>query len=274
LSGSTATLTTSTLALGTHHISATYGGNADNAASSPSAPITVIVHTSTTVSSSADPSTYGNGVTFSAHITPSTAAGSVQFAVDGVNLGTSVTVSDGSATSSSLSTMAAGHHAVTATFTSNANFIGSSAVLSPDQTVDPATLTVTPDKQSVTYGDSDPSYTFSITGYRNGDTASVVTSQPSCGVAGSHGVVGSYTIGCSGGAAGSNYSFDDTATATLTVGRATLTVTPDNQSKVYGAPDPALSFSVTGYRNGDTPSVVTAEPSCSVSAPHTSVGSD
>ena len=40
-----------------------------------------------------------------------------------------------------------------------------------------------------------------------------------------HTDVGTYTLACTWGSAGTNYTFDETDTATLTVGPATLTVT-------------------------------------------------
>ena len=41
-------------------------------------------------------------------------------------------------------------------------------------------------------------------------------------------------------------------TRQITVSKATLTVTANAQTKVYGAPDPALTFTATGFINGDT----------------------
>ena len=44
---------------------------------------------------------------------------------------------------------------------------------------------------------------------------------------------------------------------TQTVNQATLTVTANNQSKVYGAVDPALTFTISGtFYNGDTAAVI------------------
>ena len=54
--------------------------------------------------------------------------------------------------------------------------------------------------------------------------------------------------------------------ATLTVNRPTLTVTADNQSRQYGATDPAFTFKIAGFVNGETSAVLTAQPSCSSTA--------
>lgn len=40
--------------------------------------------------------------------------------------------------------------------------------------------------------------------------------------------------------------------ATLTIGKAHLTVTADNKTKVYGAPNSTLTYSITGFVNGQT----------------------
>ena len=59
------------------------------------------------------------------------------------------------------------------------------------------------------------------------------------------------------------YSGDDTfATNTadnldVTIAKATATVTADDESKIYGADDPTLTYTVTGLLNGDAPSVIT-----------------
>ncbi len=42
---------------------------------------------------------------------------------------------------------------------------------------------------------------------------------------------------------------------TLTVGKATLTVTVDDAEKFYGDDDPAFSYTVTGFANGDTEAI-------------------
>ncbi|WP_245235135.1 MBG domain-containing protein, partial [Pedobacter borealis] len=83
----------------------------------------------------------------------------------------------------------------------------------------------------------------------NGDTNTSLTAQPTVGttaVTGSS--VGTYPITASG-AASSNYSISYTA-GTLTVTQAALTITADNQSKVYGAANPTLTVTYAGFVNG------------------------
>lgn len=131
--GVQATLTISTLAAGAHTLSARYAGDANYAASgSADVPLTVvaasaIAPTTTTLSSSANPSTYGMPITFTATVASSdstapTPEGAVQFAVDGVNIGDPVEVVDGTATSPVLYSPLSGDHLVTAAFQPGAAF--------------------------------------------------------------------------------------------------------------------------------------------------------
>lgn len=133
-------------------------------------------------------------------------------------------------------------------------------------------LTVTPDDQSVTYGDSAPDssfYTAAISGFVAGEDESNADgyTAPTCGSTYADGdSVGTTSISCTGGAA-TNYTLDVTATGTLTIDPATLTVTPDAPSAITygdGTPTP-LSFVVTGFVNGesDTDAGYTA-PTCTV----------
>ena len=53
---------------------------------------------------------------------------------------------------------------------------------------------------------------------------------------------------------------------TLTVTPAALTITADNQTKVYGAALPTLTASYTGFVNGDTSASLTTQPTLSTTA--------
>ena len=70
--------------------------------------------------------------------------------------------------------------------------------------------------------------------------------------------VGSYTITASG-AVDTDYTISYIA-GTLTVTPAPLTITADNQSKVYGATLPTLTVSYAGFVNGDTAASLTTPP--------------
>lgn len=138
-SGSSATLEVADLAPGSFQLTARYAGDADYTASE-SAPVshtviegTAVVETTTELTSSANPSTYGDLITFSAEVSAtddSTPAGSVQFSVDGQNLGGPVAVGpNGVAESPTLASPDPGDHTVIAAFVAEPGFSGSGAIL-------------------------------------------------------------------------------------------------------------------------------------------------
>src|SRR5512134_580664 len=144
-------------------------------------------------------------------------------------------------------------------------------------TVNKATLVVTPDPQTVTYGAADPTFTFSYGGFVLGDDSGDLTTPAVCSVPGAspHSAAGSpYTISCVAGTA-DNYDFDVTATALFTVNKATLVVTPDPQTVTYGAADPTFTFSYGGFVLGDDSGDLTTPAVCSVpgASPHSAAGS-
>ncbi len=116
-------------------------------------------------------------------------------------------------------------------------------------TINQATLTVTADAVSKTYGEADPTLTYTVSGLVNGDTEADVLSGALTRAEGNN--VGTYAISQGTLAASSNYKLDFTG-ANLTINKATLTVTADAVSKTYGEADPTLTYTVTGLVNGDT----------------------
>jgi hypothetical protein len=75
------------------------------------------------------------------------------------------------------------------------------------------------------------------------------------------------------GADAGNYNLlttSDTTTANIT--QAPLTVTANNQSKTVSQPDPAFTFTYSGFVNGETSAVINTQPTCTVSVPHTAAG--
>jgi hypothetical protein len=126
------------------------------------------------------------------------------------------------------------------------------------------TLTVTVDSQSRAYGLTNPPLTGSLTGVQDGDniTATYTTT------AGTNSPVGTYAI---------VPVFNDpsnrlgnyiviTNGEMLTVTQATLTVSADNENRIYGAANPVLTASYNGFLNGDTASVLNGSPALSTSA--------
>jgi Bacterial Ig-like domain (group 3) len=122
--GSTATLTTAGLDPGTRTIEARYDGDASFEIGSGSAPHVVNTAAATpvlSIASSRNPSSTGQSVTLTASVSMSSGAvsGSVAFYDGATLLGTS-TIASGRATRT-ISTLAAGSHAITARFLGSAS---------------------------------------------------------------------------------------------------------------------------------------------------------
>jgi hypothetical protein len=137
--GSQAALAVSTLAPGSHSISAWYAGDTDylesqsDAISQTVIEGAAVVATSTSVSSSLNPSTYGELISFTATVSAaddSTPTGSVQFSVDGADFGDPVDLdADGTAVSATLASPDPGDHTVIAAYLPTAGFSGSGDIL-------------------------------------------------------------------------------------------------------------------------------------------------
>lgn len=152
-SPATANFSTSGLAVGSHNITAIYGGNT-TFATSTSATLPQIVNQASTVTSTPSPSSiptpnpsvYGNAVTFTSTVTAvspgaGTPTGTVTF-MDGVTAIGSGVVAGGIAsyTTTPATQLAAGGHSITALYSGDTNFTGgASSALS--QTVNPAGTT-------------------------------------------------------------------------------------------------------------------------------------
>ena len=133
LSGGTATFSTSSLAVGSHSITASYGGDTNDAGSSSGAVSQTINPdaTTTSVSSSVNPSVFGQSVTFTATVIVTgpgsgTPAGTVNFQDGATTLG-SGTLDSGGHAKFSTSALAAGSHSITAVFAGSVNFAGSTS---------------------------------------------------------------------------------------------------------------------------------------------------
>ena len=114
-------------------------------------------------------------------------------------------------------------------------------------TVTPRTITVAADAQSKSYGDANPSLTYTATGLVNNDTLSGGLSTS----AGQFSGVGTYAINQGSLSASNNYILNYTG-ADLSVTPKVITVTADGQSKVYGDLNPSLTYTATGLVNNDT----------------------
>ncbi|HEU5001873.1 MAG TPA: Ig-like domain repeat protein [Actinomycetota bacterium] len=160
LSGGVATLSgVTSLSIGTHPVVATYLGDTDFVTSTSSTLSEVVngFATTTTVTSSASPSVFGQPVSFTATVDAGangTPTGTVQFGIDGANLGAPVTLAGGSASSPSVASLAVGTHTVTATYSGGSSFGGSSGTLAGGQLVNQAgsTTGITSDPNPSVFG--------------------------------------------------------------------------------------------------------------------------
>jgi Bacterial Ig-like domain (group 3) len=143
-----ATFTTANLAIGDHVITSVYSGDSTFAAST-SAPLDLTVaqaSTTTTLSSSANPSSTGQNVTFTALVAPvapggGTPTGSVTFSIGTTQVAV-VPLSGGSATYST-SDLTLGSYTIGAVYTGDTNFLGSvAASLTQNVTTDGSVTTI------------------------------------------------------------------------------------------------------------------------------------
>ena len=340
-----ATFSTSTLAAGSYSVTAAYLGD-DTFAKSTSNPQAL------TVGLAPQSITFGALPNVAYGVAPITLAAS---ASSGLPVSYGVT---GPATlnGSALTITGVGTVSVTASQAGNGSFAPAANVVE-SFTVAPAVLTVTATNASITYGQPIPSFSYTATGFVNGDTSSVLSGTPlETTTATSSSPAGSYpititqgslaaanyslafvagTLTISGGAtqtitfgalpnvtygvapitltatasSGLPVSYAVTGPATLngsvltvtgvgtvnvtasqagngsygaatpvtrsfTVAPAVLTVTATNASIAYGQPIPSLTYTATGFVNGDTASVLSGTPVESTTATSSSpVGS-
>jgi hypothetical protein len=237
--------------------------------------------TTTTVQSSANPSVYGQPVTFTANVSTtgsSTPTGTVTFLDGTTTLGTG-NLSGGVAmfVTSSLSV---GSHSISASYGGSSSF-AASASGALIQLVNPAPLVITAGGGTMSYGGTVPAITPSYSGFVPGESAANLNPQPLCTTtATSTSNLGSYPTSCSG-AADPNYSISY-KNGTLTVTPAVLTVTATSQTDVYGSVDgdncgkvnQHLTYTITGFVDGQTRSqVLTGSPDETTTAePKSNVG--
>ena len=114
-----------------------------------------------------------------------------------------------------------------------------------------APLTVMADDKSKVYGAANPPLTARFGGFVNGEDASVLGGSLSLSTtAAASSPVGVYPI-TARGLTSSNYAITFVA-GKLTTTKAVLTVTADDKSRIYNMPNPPLTFTPSGFVNGDT----------------------
>ena len=109
---------------------------------------------------------------------------------------------------------------------------------------------VTANNAARLYGDPNPTFSGTIAGIKNGDniTAIYTTTATPASPVGTYPIIPTLTDNGTG--ALSNYIVTAN-NGSLTVSPAPLTVTADNATRAYGAPNPAFTGTIVGIKNGD-----------------------
>jgi hypothetical protein len=175
-------------------------------------PLVAVVKTlaPTTITLTANPATplYGTTYTVTATVAGgSTPTGTVNFTVNGVPV-QSLALPANDTASITLTASTAGTQVVGASYSGDTNNSSSSATKSI--AVQPVTLTVTAANASMTAGSTPPSFTYTFSGFVNGDTSTVVTGTPAeTSTVTPDTPAGTYPITITQGSlAASNYSFN------------------------------------------------------------------
>ncbi len=119
------------------------------------------------------------------------------------------------------------------------------------------------------YGDPNPAFGFNYTGFIGSDDVTDLNSEPvlSC-AADSLSHAGTYPIYLSGGSA-DNYELI-LSDGLLTILKAQLIASADDQQRAYGEPNPVFTIQYSGFRNGDDSSII-IEPFATCSANDSSI---
>src|SRR5580704_11883182 len=243
LSNGTASYSPSALPSGSNAIVASYSG--DNSYSSSQGNTTAVVQspTLTSLSSSSNPATQGQSVTFTATVTGSggTPIGSVTFTDGSTVLASNVTVTSGVATFST-SSLATGSHSIVASFTGSTGWQNSASGTLTEQINQTSFATSTTVASSLNPSNSGQSVTFTATVTSTGGTpsGSVTFAQ------GSTILASNIAVNSSGQATFS--------TSTLAVGTDTITASFTG-SNGFGTSSGSVSQVVQSVSNGSFPGI-------------------
>jgi gliding motility-associated-like protein len=164
---------------------------------------------------------------------------------------------------SAIATSGAGVYDITLTGGSDNNY--QLTLQSASLTINKAALQISADSKTITYGQSLPTLTFSYSGFAHGDDLADLDVQPSVGtIAIATSGAGVYPITV-GGSSDNNYSISFVQ-STLTINKATLQVSADAKSRIYGTANPLLTYQYTGFVHGDTEAVLDILPTISTTA--------
>lgn len=267
---------TATLTAGPHSVYARYSGDAYFLAESSNPLAYTVTQDGTTVTLATSSGTVnvGQPVTYTATVNPVAAdnaappSGTVAF-FDGTNqIGTGTLSTTAPYTANfTTSSLAAGPHSITATFTdTDGNFTASSSAIQTE-TVNLTVPTIkwTPAATTISYGtqlDRTELNATAVDGNGNPIAGTFSYNFPLKAVlgVGTANVTATFTP-----ADPATYSSNST-TISFSVNPAQLTVTADSIGRNYGASNPTFTYQIAGFTNEETPAVVSGQAACSTIA--------
>jgi hypothetical protein len=238
-----------------------------------------LIPTQMTLTGNPNPGTLGATVTFTVDVKPTsgsgTPSGTITTTVDGA-AGPTLTLNGGTATYSS-SSLTVGSHTIVATYAGDSTYSGSTATLV--ETINNGTGTtaasiavVSGSGQTTPYGSAFPAPLVVIVKDANGNPVSGAVvkfsdsglsfsgASATTGSSGEASVMATATASGSLTASASTSGVTGSANFSLTATKVALTVTATSVSDAYNQPIPKLAFTVTGFVNGDTSSVLSGSP--------------
>jgi FtsP/CotA-like multicopper oxidase with cupredoxin domain len=250
LAGGSTIFTLTTPAVGTHTLAASYLAQGIFAASSATGTL-VVNQAPLTITASSATVPYGSAIPA---ITP---------AIVGL-VGTDTVASLGPLVCSTTATLGSpvGTYPSTCSGAVNANY--AITYVAGTVIITGAPLTITASSATVPYGSAIPAITPTIVGLVNGDTATSLGPLVCSTTATQGSPAGTYPATCSG-AVNANYAITYVA-GTVTITRVALTITANNATRAFGAPNPAFTVAYAGFVNGDTPASLTGTLSCTTTA--------
>lgn len=255
-----ATLTLATLPVGTASLTAAYAGDT-NFLGSASTTVSFVVGKAPLIVTA-------NNLSRAYGAANPTLTATVSGLVNGDTLASSTTGAP-SLTTTANALSPVGAYTITAALGTLASTKYTFAFVNGTLTVGPAVLTVAANNANRAYGAANPSFTYAMTGFVNGDTqTSATTGAPNLTTtATAASAAGTYAITTSAGTLGAiNYSFAYVNGA-LTVNPVAVTVTAFNAGRLVGTANPTFTYAMTGFVNGDTQgSATTGAPNLTTTA--------
>lgn len=115
------------------------------------------------------------------------------------------------------------------------------------------------------YGSSNPNFSLTFQGLKNGESTPSWTNRPTFETEATYSsVVGEYSVTAT--ATPKNYELSSIGSGVLTVIPATLKIIANNKSRLYFEENPELTFYYRGFKNGESESVLSEYPSVSTIA--------